>query len=560
LHLAFEAPGTGSASASNPAAAYPAVTASASPGLSPAAGTAGAAAGAAGAAGQAPVSGGGSAQAVSYGAPGASVADTAAAGTAAAGTAAATAGAAGGSAVAGDIAAHLVAASSAPSVSDPSYASPQAHEAFEAAKGELGVPYQWGGTSPATGFDCSGLVQWAYHQAGITLPRVAADQFDVGTPVSLADLREGDLVFFKDSTGYIHHVGMYVGNHMFIEAPSTGEVVKYASLDNPYWAQQFAGARRIVPLDVGAQAGASAGGMNANDATAGAATAGTGGADQAQAAADPSAATASPADVTADPSAASPGVSVSVVSPAPAPAPAPPSIDTATFRALEHQERSFRNHTVQFLQAVQPAPGSPLAAPGAQAVPAGDQVSVDVTTGAAGQGATPSLLGVSEQVAGQGSGALPLGGVLSVSSQHLTSGQETFAARLASLTGLSPRVIAAWELAEESGSAAQWRQGQSNFNWLNIGYFDSGPGQIAFNQAFSDPVTAAEQTAKFLKGEWGGASASIRAILGSVGQSPNQQMAAIADSDWASTHYDGGASLQGTYQELSDLVVQTEAA
>ena len=173
--------------------------------------------------------------------------------------------------------------------------------------------------------------------------------------------------------------------------------------------------------------------------------------------------------------------------------------------------------------------------------------------------ATPG--GVVDQVAGQqGPGALPVGGSISVSSSLLTNGQATFAGHLASLTGLSPRVIAAWELAEESGGPAQARQAASNFNWLNIGYFDSGPGQMAFNKAFSDPVTAAEQTAKFLKGDWGGASASIRAILSSVSQGPQQQMSAIANSDWASSHYFGGSSLRGTFDELADMKVESAAS
>jgi hypothetical protein len=141
----------------------------------------------------------------------------------------------------------------------------------------------------------------------------------------------------------------------------------------------------------------------------------------------------------------------------------------------------------------------------------------------------------------------------------LTSGQAKFAGRLAELTGLDPHVVAAWELAEESGSAAQGREVASNFNWLNIGYFDSGAGRIAFDETFGDPISAAEQTAKFLKGEWGGASPSIRAILNSVGHSPDEQMAAIANSDWASSHYGGGANLHGTYNELGDIQIEKSA-
>jgi hypothetical protein len=174
-----------------------------------------------------------------------------------------------------------------------------------------------------------------------------------------------------------------------------------------------------------------------------------------------------------------------------------------------------------------------------------------------GVGAGPPQLGGSSVAE---PGALPGSGAITVNSPLLTSGQETFAAHLAQLTRLDPRVVGAWALAEESGGAAQGRQAASNFNWLNIGYFDSGPGQIAFNNAFSDPVTAAEQTARFLKGDWGGASSSIRAILSSVGQSPEQQMAAIANSDWASSHYNDGANLRGTYSELSDMKVQSTSA
>jgi hypothetical protein len=284
----------------------------------------------------------------------------------------------------------------------------------------------------------------------------------------------------------------------------------------------------------------------------------------------------------------------------------PPTPGTAAFKAVESQATSSHRHTVQFLKAVQPAPGSPLAAPASSPAAPGSPLAAPASSPAAagsplaapasppvvpasptavpaagtpavgpapsgqaaveplspGQGqVAPAGAPVVQQVVGQGPGAIPIGaGAFSVSSSLLTSGQETFAAHVAQLTGLSPRVVAAWELAEESGGAAQSRQAASNFNWLNIGYFDSGAGQIAFDKTFGDPVSAAEQTAKFLKGEWGGASSSIRAILSTVGQSPDQQMAAIANSDWASSHYGGGANLRGTYQELGDLKVQSTAA
>ena len=248
----------------------------------------------------------------------------------------------------------------------------------------------------------------------------------------------------------------------------------------------------------------------------------------------------------------------------------PTTPGTAAFKAVERQASSSRRHTVQFLPAVQPAPGSPLA-PAAGTPPIGEAPSGQpavVQIPGQGQVAQPAIeqipgqaqvgqpgpVGLAGQVVGQ---ALPAGSLISVSSSLLTSGQETFAAHLAQLTGLDPRVVAAWELAEESGGPAQGREAASNFNWLNIGYFDSGTGQIAFDKAFGDPVSAAEQTARFLKGTWGGASSSIRAILSTVGQSSEQQIMAIANSDWASSHYGGGANLRGTYDELSNLKVQS---
>lgn len=128
----------------------------------------------------------------------------------------------------------------------------------------------------------------------------------------------------------------------------------------------------------------------------------------------------------------------------------------------------------------------------------------------------------------------------------LTSGQETFALTLASDTGLDRNVIRAWELAEESGGYAQARQAQGNHNWLNIGYYDTGPASWA-SRMFRDPVQAGHLTAQFLRGQALGASQGIRNILHSVGHSPAVQIAYIAASGWASSGYNHGANLRATY-------------
>ena len=123
----------------------------------------------------------------------------------------------------------------------------RATEALAFARSMMGTPYKWGGETPEEGFDCSGLVQWAYGKAGITLPRVTHEQFAApgGVPVKRGDLRPGDLVFFRDATGYVHHVGISLGGDRFIGAPHTGAKVRIDSLESAYWAREFAGGRRF---------------------------------------------------------------------------------------------------------------------------------------------------------------------------------------------------------------------------------------------------------------------------------------------------------------------------
>jgi cell wall-associated NlpC family hydrolase len=109
------------------------------------------------------------------------------------------------------------------------------------AKRYLGVSYRWGGSSPRSGFDCSGLVRYVYGRVGIRLPRVAASQFHRGHRVRASNLHPGDLVFFNR----LGHVGMYVGRGKMIHAPNPRSTVRIESLRG-YWGGVFVGARRLV--------------------------------------------------------------------------------------------------------------------------------------------------------------------------------------------------------------------------------------------------------------------------------------------------------------------------
>ena len=104
----------------------------------------------------------------------------------------------------------------------------------------LGVPYVWGGASPTTGFDCSGLVMYVYAQLGISLPHFAAAQYTMGVAVPRNQLQPGDLVFFDN----LNHVGISLGGNLFIDAPHTGDVVKISTITG-WYQQNYVGARRI---------------------------------------------------------------------------------------------------------------------------------------------------------------------------------------------------------------------------------------------------------------------------------------------------------------------------
>jgi cell wall-associated NlpC family hydrolase len=106
----------------------------------------------------------------------------------------------------------------------------------------LGIPYKWGGASPSTGFDCSGLTMYVFAQIGVSLPHYAAAQYQMGAPVSRDQLQPGDLVFFSG----LGHMGMYIGGGNFIHAPQTGDVVKISSINDPSRIAGWVGARRVL--------------------------------------------------------------------------------------------------------------------------------------------------------------------------------------------------------------------------------------------------------------------------------------------------------------------------
>ena len=105
----------------------------------------------------------------------------------------------------------------------------------------VGVPYSWGGSSPASGFDCSGLVYWAYSRIGINLPHSSYALYGRGRRVARSRLKAGDLVFFYG----LGHVGMYLGRGLMVHAPSSGRRVEVAPLGE----RQLIGARRITRLN-----------------------------------------------------------------------------------------------------------------------------------------------------------------------------------------------------------------------------------------------------------------------------------------------------------------------
>ena len=128
---------------------------------------------------------------------------------------------------------------------------PQASEAvssiLDLARDQLGISYVYGGASPSTGFDCSGLVYYCFTKNGYSMNRTASGQYRQGVSVSKEDLKPGDLVFFASTGGwYIGHVGIYLGDGEFIHASSGGRRIMVSKLSETYWTKYYYGARRLI--------------------------------------------------------------------------------------------------------------------------------------------------------------------------------------------------------------------------------------------------------------------------------------------------------------------------
>ena len=111
----------------------------------------------------------------------------------------------------------------------------------------IGIRYKWGGSTPATGLDCSGLVRFVFQEVtGVTLPRTAKDMSRLGAQIAPSDLQPGDLVFFNTQRFAFSHVGIYLGDNRFVHAPRRGREVEVAALDSAFWYSRFNGARRLA--------------------------------------------------------------------------------------------------------------------------------------------------------------------------------------------------------------------------------------------------------------------------------------------------------------------------
>ncbi|MBV2236057.1 MAG: C40 family peptidase [Sterolibacterium sp.] len=123
-----------------------------------------------------------------------------------------------------------------------------AENAAERALAFIGIRYRRGGSSPETGFDCSGLVGHVFKTLGTVLPRTAREISHKGELVHQDELQPGDLVFFNTMRRTFSHVGIYLGNQQFVHAPASGGQVRIDNLREKYWSKRYNGARRLGSL------------------------------------------------------------------------------------------------------------------------------------------------------------------------------------------------------------------------------------------------------------------------------------------------------------------------
>jgi hypothetical protein len=193
-----------------------------------------------------------------------------------------------------------------------------------------------------------------------------------------------------------------------------------------------------------------------------------------------------------------------------------------------------------------------FAPPAASSAQTAGSASTGATASTTAPGASMTFTSALSSALGTAAPSTATAGLPAAASTMLTSAQQTFAARLATDTGLDPGVVSAWLLAEESGGAAVARQGANNNDWLNIGYTDGGT-YGSTDPVWSDPSAAADATAGWLKGQntipgYGTASPGIQSILSTAGQAPAAQIAALQGSGWASSGY---PSLPSLYQQIA---------
>ena len=124
-------------------------------------------------------------------------------------------------------------------------ASNGANEAVDRALGLIGIRYRRGGSSPETGFDCSGFVDHVFKGIGTMLPRTSREMSRSGEVIRKDELQPGDLVFFNTMRRAFSHVGIYLGNNQFVHAPASGGEVRIDDLRQKYWGKRYNGARRV---------------------------------------------------------------------------------------------------------------------------------------------------------------------------------------------------------------------------------------------------------------------------------------------------------------------------